>query len=214
MLRSFSLALVLLLTCLPTFGQTPAEFKSVASFLASLGGAESRAFAEGDLFGTTGKDWAGVVVSTGEDEEEIAEVYILENLPSGAYRVTGKSAARPASGGTGNFYFENISIENKIVSVAFSYHWHSCAGNSESRFKLTRQGWQLIGIDSFETNSVEGTGIALKTSSNFLTGAGIVEVTAHGKRKVSRIRERPRLILLKAYNGDGTISVYAKSATC
>jgi hypothetical protein len=214
MLRSFSFALVFWLICLPTFGQTPTEFKSVESFLESLAGAQSREFAEGDLFGKTGKDWVGVVVSKDEAEEEIAEIYILENLPSGVYRVMGKSAARPAFGGTGNFSFENISIENKIVFVRFSYHWHSCAGNSESKFKLTRHGWQLIGIDSFETNSVEGGGIDLKTSSNFLTGVGTVEVTAKGKSKVSRIRARPRLILLKEYNGDHTISIYAKNAVC
>jgi len=214
MLRLLFLAPMFSLASVPTFGQKVTEFKSIDLFLQSLGGAQLRGSAEGDLFGKTSMDWAGIVASTDRTNEEKLEIYLLEKLQSGTYRLADKSASRPAFGGTGNFGFEDVSISNKSVFVVFSYHWHSCVGNSTSQFKITKNGWQLIGIESFETNSLDGSGIEVVTSSNLLTGKAIIEKTDHGKRKMSKIKVAPKLILLKDYSGDGTISIHEKAPIC
>jgi hypothetical protein len=190
----------------PAFSQQPTEFKSVEAFLGSLNKAEVRGAAEGDIFGSRNMDWAGIIVSRSQDTE-IAEIYILEKLKSGNYRLAGKSAPRNAFGGTGNYYLEDLSIENKSIRVTLSYHWHSCAGNSTSQFSVTKNGLQLVGIESFETNSVDGSGIDLNTSINLLTSKAIFRTTNKGKVKVVRKNVEQKIILLKDYNGDGTISM-------
>jgi len=190
----------------PAFSQQTTEFKSVDAFLGSLNQAEVRGAAEGDIFGSRSMDWAGIVVSRSQDTET-AEIYILEKLNSGSYRLAGKSAPRDASGGTGNYYLEDLFIENRSVHVTLSYHWHSCAGNSTSQFSVTKNGLQLVGIESFETNSVDGSGTELNTSINMLTSKAIFKTTNKGKVKVVRKDLAPKVILLKDYNGDGTISM-------
>jgi hypothetical protein len=208
MLRSLFLVLMFSVISIPAFSQKLTEFKSIDLFLQSLTGAELRGFAEGDLFGGTSMDWAGIVASTDQSNEEITEIYILEKRQSGNYRVVEKSASRSASGGTGNYGFEDVSISNKSVFVVFSYHWHNSAGNSTSQFKLTKNGWQLIGIESFDTDSLDGSGVDVRTSSNLLTGNTIIKKTDHGKHKISKIKVEPKLILLRDYNGDDTISTH------
>jgi hypothetical protein len=190
----------------PAFGQQVTEFKSVEAFLHSLNNAEVRGEAKGDIFGRSNMDWVGIVVS-GEQDTKTAVIYILEKLNSGSYRPAGKSAPRDAFGGTGNYYYEDISIENRSVFSTLSYHWHSCAGNSTSQFSVTKNDLQLVGIESFETNSVDGTGIDLNTSINFLTSKAIFKTTNKGKVKVARKKVVPKVILLQDYNGDGTISM-------
>lgn len=215
MLRLFLLAAIFLALSLPAFSQSALEFRNIESFLHSLNNAEIRDSAQGDLFGRTRMDWAGIVVSKdGQDNEEIVEIYILEKLESGNYRLIEKSGPRPAFGGTGNFGYEAISIENKSVSVMFAYHWHECAGNSTSQFKLTKTGWQLVGIESFETNAVNGSGIEINSSTNFLTEKAIIKKTDNGKSKISRIKVEPKKILFKDYSGDGTISRHEKTPIC
>lgn len=203
---SLIIFLVTFLTLLgPAFGQQATEFKSVESFLDSLNNAEVRGAAEGDVFGHRNMDWAGIVVSR-QQGEETAEIYILEKLKSGSYRLAGKSVPRNAQGGTGNHHLEDISIENRSVLVTLSYHWHSCAGNSTSQFAATKHGLQLIGIESFETNAVDGSGTELNTSVDLLTGKVIYKQTNQGKMKVERKKAGTKVILLKDYNGDSTIS--------
>lgn len=215
MLRRFLLAAIFLAFALPALSQSALEFKNIESFLHSLSNAEIRDSAQGDLFGRTRMDWVGIVVSKGDqDNEEIVEIYILEKLESGNYRLFEKSAPRLASGGTGKFGYEAISIKNKSVSIEFSYHWHECAGNSTSQFKWTKTGWQLVGIESFETNAVNGSGIEINSSTNFLTGKAIIKKTDNGKSKISRIKVEPKAILFKHYSGEGTISRHEKKPIC
>ena len=215
MLRLSLLAAIFLALSRPAFSQPALEFKNIESFLQSLNNAEIRDSAQGDLFGRTRMDWAGIVVSKGDqDNEEIVEIYILEKLESGNYRLVEKSGSIPASGGTGNYGYEAISIENKSVSIEFAYHWHVCAGYSTSEFKRTKTGWQLVGIESFETNAVDGSGIEINSSTNYLTGKAIIKKTDNGKSKVSRIKVEPKTIFFKDYNGEGTISRHEKKPIC
>jgi hypothetical protein len=206
MLRLIIIFATFLVLLKSAFSQQITEFKNVKAFLHSLNNAELRGAAEGEIFGSRNIDWAGIVVS-GEQDTKTAEIYILEKLNSGSYRLAGKSAPRDVFGGTGNYYFDDISIENRSVLVTLSYHWHSCAGSSMSQFSITKNGLQLVGIESFETNSVDGTGIDLNTSINLLTSKAIFKTTNKGKVKVARKKVVPKVILLKDYNGDGTISM-------
>ncbi|OGB25319.1 MAG: hypothetical protein A3I66_04500 [Burkholderiales bacterium RIFCSPLOWO2_02_FULL_57_36] len=198
----------------PAFCQQIKEFKNIESFIGSLRNASVRGSAEGDLMGRGRMDWAGIVASKEENDEEIVDIYILEKLGSGNYGLVEKSASRPAFGGTGNFGYEDITIQDKSVFVVFSYHWHSCAGNSTSQFKLTKNGWQLMGIESFETNAVDGSGIDINTSTNLLTSRAVIKKTNNGKSKVYRIKTAPKLLLLKNYSGEGTISIQEKTPIC
>lgn len=202
------LVLTLILVSPQLYCEEEKEFKDVESFLRSLKSAQVISSAEGDLYGKGRPDWAGIVLLKEGDNEEIMQVFVLENAGSGKYKLVGKSFPRSQDGGTGHFGYEGISIDKNSIYVSFSYHWHSCAGNSTSQFKLTRLGWQLIGVESFETNAVDGSGVDLSSSTNLLTNQAVIKKTEHEKSKVSKIKIEPQLILLKDFNGDGTISMH------
>ena len=214
MLRLLSLSLILMTAFTSAFCQQIKEFKNIESFIGSLRNASVRGSAEGDLIGRGRIDWAGIVASKEENGEEIVEIYILEKLGSGNYGHVKKSASRLAFGGTGNFGYEEITIQDRSVFVVFSYHWHSCGGNSTSQFKLTKNGWQLIGIESFESNAVDGSGIDVNTSTNLLTSRAVIKKTNNGKSKVFSVKTVPKLFLLKNYSGEGTISMHEKTPIC
>ena len=196
------------------FCQERAEFNDVDAFVKSLKEASVRIYADGDLIGKGRKDWAGGIVSKDENGEENIQLYILEKLASGKYSVAEQSASRQAFGGTGNFGYEELKIADRSLFVVFSYQWHACAGNATSQFKLRKNNWQMIGVESFELNHSDGSGIEVSSSTNLVTGNALVKRERNGKLNVSRFKVQPKLFLFKNYNGEGSISMHEKKRLC
>ena len=197
----------------PTHGRERVEFNSIESFVKSITVASIRGYTVGDLMGKGREDWAGIITSDKNGEEQI-NIYILEKTGSGKYSIVEKSAPRPAFGGTGNYGYEDIEINNKSLFITFSYHWHECAGNSISQFKLYKNNWRMIGVNSFETNNTDGTGMDVKSDTNLITGNIIVTRVKKGISQIEKFKINPRLILFKEFNGDGTISIHEKKPLC
>jgi hypothetical protein len=173
-----------------------------------------RASAEGDLMGKGRKDWAGIIAYKEDNDEENVRIYILQKLESGSYSLVEKSASTPASGGTGNFGYEDIRINAKSLIVSYGYHWHECAGNASSQFKLIQDNWRLTGVESFETNKIDGSDTVIDSSTNLMTGKAIVKKSKNKNVKVFTFKVEPKRVLFKDYSGQGTISMHEKAPVC
>jgi hypothetical protein len=214
MRRAIYLALIFVVISKPAICQQNINFISIDSFVASLKEANVRVSAEGDLMGKGRQDWAGIVAYKEDNNEENVRIYILQKLESGSYSLVEKSASTPAFGGTGNFGYEDITINAKSLIVTYGYHWHECAGNASSQFKLMKDNWRLIGVESFETNKIDGSDTVIESSTNLLTGKAIVKRSKNENSKVFTFKVEPKPVLFKDYSGQGTISMHEKAPVC
>ena len=133
---------------------------------------------------------------------------------AGKYSVAEQSASRQAFGGTGNFGYEELKIADRSLFVVFSYQWHACAGNATSQFKRRKNNWQMIGVESFELNHSDGSGIEVSSSTDLVTGNALAKREKNGELNVSRFKVQPELFLFKNYNGEGSISMHEKKRLC
>ena len=195
-------------------GEEAGEFGSIDAFLKSKPGAFTEGAAEGDLFGHGRQDWAAQLVTEDEQGGQSAQLYVLEALPSGRYRVAATSAPDVVHGGTGNWGVENIEISDKSLFVSVSYHWKNCAGNAVSQFQYRANTWRMIGLKSAETNQVDGSGRDVSTDTNLLTGNAIIKRTEHGKSRTVRIKTAPKVRLFQDFDGSDLMSIHEPTPVC
>lgn len=195
-------------------GEEAGEFGSIDAFLKFKPGAVMAGFAEGDLMGHGRRDWAGQLVMEDESGGQSSQLYVLEALPSGRYRVAATSAPDVVHGGTGNWGVENIEISGGSLFVSVSYQWKNCAGNATSQFQYRASAWRMIGLKSFETNQVDGSGLDVSTDTNLLTGKAIVKRTDHGKSRTVRIKTTPQVRLFRDFNGQDLMSIHEPAPVC
>lgn len=160
-------------------GVTRASSPDVAlpeAYLQSLPSASIETSAQGDLNGDGRDDWV-LSVSTADGNRRLL---VLLQEANGRYSLAGSSPTQgiDPKDGTSTNDFE-LEIRNGSFFVSRSNRWHGCGDRDRLQFRLSAQGWQLIGANTND-GQIEGEGgLMVGRDLNLLTGLEILSVSGH-----------------------------------
>jgi hypothetical protein len=165
-----------------------ATYASIDAFLRSLPNTHIEKQVRGDLNGDGRADWIGSIrrQHAGEkDNNETRQIYVLIQIPSGAYTVAAQSHEAIVVSGTADNDFDEITLSGNSFYLSQSSTWHECVNTTITQVQWRHGMLRLIGVDyQSSLSDQDGGPIPLKTfhlSRNTLTGVTIEEITADGK---------------------------------
>lgn len=191
-LRHRILLLALAASCGVARASSP-DFASPEAYAHSLPSASIESSASGDLNGDGRDDWV-ISISTADGDRRLLVLLQEANgryLPAGSSRTQGIDP----NDGTSTNDFE-LEVRNGSFFVSQSNRWHGCGYRDRLQFRLSAQGWQLIGATTND-GKIEGEGgILVGRDLNLLTGGEVLSVSG---RAAIRKKFQRRSFFLDGY---------------